>query len=82
MTDLELEQIADKANLIVDGYAFTIEQSDCGSKFVRVLNLDNPNSSMTLTYAGEVIASTVCDIEEKIILDMYFKAKEYDYLEV
>ena len=48
-----LEEIASKANMIVNGYAFT--KAELG---IRVLNLNKPNKATLLSEKGEVLETT------------------------
>lgn len=57
----EEEYIADKADIIVNGYAFTRED-DC----IRVLNLNNPGKAVVFSIEGEVLETTMGDIELSI----------------
>lgn len=69
---VDVIQIADKADLIVNGYAFT-RQGD----FYRVLNLNNPNHAVVLSKDGEVIETSMDDIEIYIVKDYFFRNKKY-----
>lgn len=66
MPEQELQEIADNAKFIVNGYAFT-ERKD---GFVSVLNLDHPECAMVVTKAGEIIETNMDPIEQKIVLDI------------
>lgn len=59
MPDIKI--IADKADIIVNGYAFTRED-DC----IRVLNLNNPSKAVVFSADGEVLETTMDDIELSI----------------
>ena len=59
MPDIKI--IADKADMIVNGYAFTREE-DC----IRVLNLNNPSKAVVFGVDGEVLETTMDDIELSI----------------
>ena len=67
--------IANKADMIVNGYSFT-----CTKGFIRVLNLNNPNCATTLDKKGNVVETTMTDIELEIVKDYFIKNK--DNLEV
>lgn len=73
MSDEELGKIADGANLIINGYAFTKEPT--GN--VRVLNLNNPSSAAVLTDEGEMLETSMDDIELGIAVDYYKSNREY-----
>ena len=57
----DIKSIADKADIIVNGYAFTRED-DC----IRVLNLNNPSKAVVFSEDGEVLETTMDDIELSI----------------
>ena len=57
----DIKSIADKADIIVNGYAFTRED-DC----IRVLNLNNPCKAVVFSEDGEVLETTMDDIELSI----------------
>lgn len=67
MVQLDVKNIADKADMIVNGYAFTKE-----GDYIRVLNLNCINHAAVI-YNGQVIETNMDDIEKQIVLD-YFKA--------
>lgn len=69
---VDVIQIADKADLIVNGYAFT-RQGD----FYRVLNLNHPNHAVVLSKDGKVIETSMDDIEIYIVKDYFFRNKKY-----
>lgn len=54
--------IADKADMIINGYAFT----KCGS-VIRVLNLNNPKKSVVFDTLFNIIETTMDDIENSIV---------------
>lgn len=64
--------VADDADMIVNGYAFTQEE-DC----VRVLNLNRPTSAAVLSPDGEVWETTMDDIELGIAQDYYARNKQH-----
>ncbi len=49
----DIKNIADKADIIVNGYAFTRED-DC----IRVLNLNNPSKAVVFGIDGEVLETS------------------------
>lgn len=57
----DIKTIADKADIIVNGYAFT-KEDDC----IRVLNLNNPSKAVVFGIDGEVLETTMDDIELSI----------------
>lgn len=68
-------EVANAADIIVNGYAFTKEK-----KYIRVLNLNNPTRAVLLNETGEVLETSMDDVEIDIVLD-YFR-RNYKYLEV
>lgn len=70
MTDIF--QVADNADMIVNGYAFT-KNEDC----IRVLNLNNPQKAIILDGQGLVLETSMDDIEIQIVKDYLIKNKEF-----
>ena len=68
----DILKVADEADLIVNGYAFT----KCGEGY-RVLNLNRPERAVVLSLTGEVLETTMDDIEIRIIKEYYQKNKKY-----
>lgn len=60
MTDIRA--IADGADFIVDGYAFT----KCDEGF-RVINLNKTDSAALMSVTGDVLETSMDDIELKIV---------------
>lgn len=67
-----IREIADAADVIVNGYAYTKDGEN-----IRVLNLNNPEKATYLNRAGEVLETSMDDIELEIILDYYKKNRKY-----
>ncbi len=74
MVQLDVKNIADKADMIVNGYAFTKE-----GDYIRVLNLNCLNHAAVI-YNNQVIETNMDDIEKQIVLD-YFNANR-EFMEV
>ena len=68
----ELRKIADEADMIVNGYAFTVE-----GDAVRVLNLFNPAKSSVIRLDGELLETSMDDIELQIALDYYIANRQF-----
>ena len=68
----DLAKIADKANIIVNGYAFSVAGDS-----IRVLNLNRPSSACVLSLDGQVLETTMDDIELDIVADYYARNKKY-----
>lgn len=56
-----IKTIADKADVIVNGYAFTREKDG-----IHVLNLNVPDKAVVFSEDGEVLETTMDDIELSI----------------
>jgi len=57
----DIKTIADKADIIINGYAFTLEDDR-----IRVLNLNSPDKAVVFSADGEVLETTMDDIELSI----------------
>lgn len=66
MSTEELDNIADNADIIVSGYAFTI--NDDG--FISILNLNHPDCAMVVSKNGEIIETNMDEIEQKIVSEI------------
>lgn len=69
MTDIM--QVADKADMIVNGYAFTKD-----SDSIRVLNLNKSNKAMCISNEGRVLETSMDDIEIGIVKKYWEKNME------
>ena len=59
----KIKEIADKADMIVNGYAFTRENNQ-----IRILNLNNLEKALVISEDGKVLETTMDDIEIRIRL--------------
>lgn len=71
MVQLDVKNIADKADMIVNGYAFTKE-----GDYIRVLNLNCLNHAAVI-YNNQVIETNMDDIEKQIVLDYFNTNREF-----
>lgn len=69
---VDIKSVADEADMIVNGYTF----KRCSSGF-RVLNLNRPNSAVVLSNAGEVLETSMDDIEIQIVKDYFAKNRQF-----
>lgn len=69
----DLKEIADKADLIVNGYAFTKESDGR----YRVLNLNSPKDAAVITADGTVIETTMDDIGVEIVKRIFRTDREF-----
>ena len=72
MTEAAIMSIADAADMIVNGYAFTRDP-----KGFRVLNLNQPDKAAVITKAGEVLETSMDDIELQIARDYYTANRQF-----
>lgn len=68
----DIMKVADEADLIVNGYAFT----KCEEGY-RILNLNRPDRALVLSVAGETLETTMDDIEIQIVKEYYKKNKKF-----
>jgi len=57
----DIKTIADKADVIINGYAFTNEEDK-----IRVLNLNCPDKAVVFGSDGEILETSMDDIELSI----------------
>ena len=69
---LDIIKIADEADMIVNGYAFT----RCGEGF-RILNLNRPDRALVISRDGETLETSMDDIEIQIAKDYYVKNRKF-----
>lgn len=65
-------EVADAAEMIVNGYAYT-KADDA----VKILNLNKPEKAAYLSPEGDVLETSMDDIELEIVLDYYRKNRKY-----
>lgn len=68
---LDIKEIADKADMIINGYAFTKDE-----EYIRVLNLDRVNHAAVILN-DQIVETNMDDIEMQIVLDYYKNNKQY-----
>ena len=67
-----IKEIADRADMIVNGYAFTRENDQ-----IKILNLNNTEKALVISADGEVLETTMDDIEIQIVLDYWEEDHEF-----
>ena len=72
MSDAKIQEIADKADMIIRGYAFTREDA-----LIRILNLNDRESSMVITSDGTMVETNMDEIEQALVLDIWQKDSKY-----
>lgn len=73
MNNDELLKISDAADMIVCGYAFT-KASDSN---IRVLNLHEPHHALLMSPQGEVLETTMDDVELSIVGDYWKRNRKF-----
>lgn len=68
---LNIREIADKADMIINGYAYTKD-----GDYIRVLNLDYVNHA-ALILDNKIVETNMDDIETQIALDYYKNNKQF-----
>ena len=68
---LNITEIADKADMIINGYAFTKNEDR-----IQVLNLNCPNHA-TIIFEGKIVETNMDDIENTIVMDYYKNNKKF-----
>ena len=59
----DIKTVADKADMIINGYAFTRKNDQ-----IHVLNLNRPDKAVVFSLDGEVLETTMDDIELSIAI--------------
>ena len=67
--------IADRADMIVDGYAFT-QRGD----LIQVVNLHNLQEALVFDQKDRIVETTMSDIGISIVSALYQKNKQYLHL--
>ena len=68
---LKIKEIADKADLIVNGYAYTRDKD-----YIRIINLNSLNHTAVI-YNDKIIETNMDEIETQIVLDYYVQDKDF-----
>ena len=68
----DVQQIADDADVIINGYAFT-QAGEC----IRVLNLNRPTSAAVFGSQGDLWETTMDDIELSIVRTYLDRSLKY-----
>ncbi|NMM97839.1 DUF7723 family protein [Bifidobacterium olomucense] len=69
----DIDSIASGAGMIVNGYAFTGDDNG----HIKVLNLNAPDSALVLDREGNVLETSMDDMEVGIVQDYYRNNKEF-----
>ena len=68
---LNIKAIADAADMIINGYAYTQQ-----GNYIRILNLNKPNHAAVI-YDDKIGETNMDDIENQIVLDYYLNNKQF-----
>lgn len=68
---LNVMDIADKADMIINGYAFTAQD-----EWIRVLNLNRPDHAAVI-YKEKIVETNMDDIENEIVMGYYQSNKNF-----
>ncbi|WP_154054019.1 hypothetical protein [Olsenella uli] len=69
----DIEAVASTADMIVNGYAFS--QEDDGR--IRVLNLNSPTTAVVLDGEGDVLETSMDDMELGIVRGYFLSNREF-----
>lgn len=72
MPDETLEKIAEKADMIINNYAFSRKDGN-----IKVLNLRHPSSAMVISEDGKMIETNMDEIEQNIVMNIWKRDSEY-----
>lgn len=69
---LDYKKIADESDMIINGYAVKKDRD-----LIRVLNLNHPGKAAVLSEYGEIMETSMDDIENGIVIDYYKQNVKY-----
>ena len=69
---IDVVKVADKADMIVNGYAFTKDGQN-----IRVLNLNGSDRAAVISNESAVIETSMDDIEIAIVMDYYNRNRKF-----
>lgn len=72
MPETRIREIADNADMIIRGYAFT-KNGDS----IRIFNLNDKESSMVIAPDGTMFETNMNEIEQALVLDIWCKNAKY-----
>lgn len=72
MPEKDIIEIANAANMIVQGYAFTKKNGN-----ISVLNLNRPTRAMVISQDGKMLESSMDPIEQTIVLKIWERDSEF-----
>ncbi len=72
MPESKIEEIANKADMIINNYAFTRKDGT-----ISILNLKHPERAMVISEDGKMLETNMDEIEQVIVLNIWEKDSEY-----
>ena len=72
MPEKDIIEIANAANMIVQGYAFTKKNGN-----ISVINLNRPTRAMVISQDGKMLESSMDPIEQTIVLKIWERDSEF-----
>jgi len=72
MSEDQLKEIADNADMIIANYAFSV----CDNGNVRVLLLNEPSQACVLNADGDMIETSMDDVHVALVRAYYIKNRE------
>ena len=76
MSENQIKEIADNADMIVNSYAFTRKNGT-----ISVLNLRRTECAMVISEDGKLLETNMDEIEQVIVQDIWKKNSKYMELE-
>ena len=68
MSEHEIKEIADHAQMVVGGYSFTKKDT-----VICILNLEHPDRAMTISPKGKMLETNMDPIEQVLVLKYWEK---------
>ena len=72
MTEEKIRKIADEADMIIKGYAFTKK-----GNFIHIFNTNDGISAMVITADGTMIESNMNEIEQALVQKIWHRDSKY-----
>ena len=72
MTEEEIRKIADEADMIIKGYAFTKDDN-----FIKIFNTNDGISAMVINLDGNMIETNMDDIEQALVKNIWERDSKY-----
>lgn len=72
MTEEKIKQIADEADMIIKGYAFTKKEN-----FIHVFNTNDGFSAMVLSPDGTMLETNMDEIEQVLVKNIWERDSKY-----